>query len=183
MSCYRKTRRQSFQRFVTPCPEPCPPPPASAVVEQESWKALSWAAQHLHRPGDYFHLLHVLPEPETLRPWTGIYTPVDEEAQENAEVRSARLAGLAHTHPSREGWLSQRRHITACLTAVIVVTAAQLTTLRPALSLSRILRTRRPGCGRCCAHALPYGTQYAEAKRMVTARFLPLLAQHQARAL
>jgi hypothetical protein len=41
--------------------------------------------------GDKFHLIHVIPEPDTLHPWPGIYIPPDD-AQEREEVGCHRKA-------------------------------------------------------------------------------------------
>jgi hypothetical protein len=53
-------------------------------AHRASHAALEWAAQHLFRDGDMFHLVHVLPVPDTLHKWTGVYVPPDdaEEAEE-----------------------------------------------------------------------------------------------------
>lgn len=53
-----------------------------------STAALEWAAKQLYRTGDKFHLVHVIPEPPTLRPWPGVYVPPDDAA-EREEFRDA----------------------------------------------------------------------------------------------
>jgi nucleotide-binding universal stress UspA family protein len=50
--------------------------------------ALEWAAKHLYRTGDKFHLVHIIPEPPTLHPWPGVYVPPDD-ALEREEFHDA----------------------------------------------------------------------------------------------
>ncbi|KAG7675239.1 hypothetical protein NADE_007275 [Nannochloris sp. 'desiccata'] len=48
---------------------------------KDSELALDWAIENLYRPGDIFHLLHVIPEPKMVHIWAGIYIPPDEDAE------------------------------------------------------------------------------------------------------
>jgi nucleotide-binding universal stress UspA family protein len=48
---------------------------------QDSEKSLHWAIENLYRPGDIFHLLHLIPEPTMVHIWAGIYVPPDEDAE------------------------------------------------------------------------------------------------------
>lgn len=47
----------------------------------DSERAIQWAIEELHQPGDVFHLLHVVPEPQMVHIWAGVYVPPDENAE------------------------------------------------------------------------------------------------------
>jgi len=48
---------------------------------KDSEIAIRWAIDNLFRAGDVFHLLHVIPEPQMIHIWSGVYIPPDEDAE------------------------------------------------------------------------------------------------------
>jgi hypothetical protein len=48
---------------------------------QDSEIAIRWAVENVYRPGDVFHLLHVIPEPQMVHIWAGVYIPPDDDAE------------------------------------------------------------------------------------------------------
>lgn len=37
--------------------------------------------ENVYRTGDVFHLLHVIPEPQMVHIWAGVYIPPDDDAE------------------------------------------------------------------------------------------------------